>query len=82
VIEALCDVSADGARPIRIPPLGGARKDLILQLGEFGVATAVAAASRDRVAALRALARNPMIKSNEEADAIGTELLAAHARFF
>ena len=82
VIEALCDVCADGARPIRIPPLGGARKDLILQLGEFGVATAVAAASRDRVAALRALARNPMIKSNEEADAIGTELLAAHARFF
>lgn len=82
VIEALCDVSADGARPIRIAPLGGARKDLILQLGEFGVATAVAAASRDRVAALRALARNPLIKSNEEADAIGTELLAAHARFF
>ncbi|MEY3472300.1 MAG: hypothetical protein RLY63_975, partial [Chloroflexota bacterium] len=30
VIEALSDVSADGARPIRIPPLGGARKDLIL----------------------------------------------------
>ncbi len=82
VIEALSDVSADGARPIRIPPLGGARKDLILQLGEFGVATAVAASSRDRVAALRALARNPLIKSNEEADAIGTELLAAHARFF
>jgi 6-phospho-beta-glucosidase len=82
VIEALSDVSADGARPIRIPPLGGARKDLILQLGEFGVATAVAAASRDRVAALRALARNPLIKSNEEADAIGTELLAAHTRFF
>jgi len=82
VIEALCDVSAGGARPIRIAPLGGARKDLILQLGEFGVATAVAAASRDRVAALRALARNPLIKSNEEADAIGTELLAAHARFF
>ncbi len=82
VIEALSDVSADGARPIRIPPLGGARKDLVLQLGEFGVATAAAATSRDRVAALRALARNPLIKSNEEADAIGTELLAAHARFF
>jgi alpha-galactosidase/6-phospho-beta-glucosidase family protein len=42
----------------------------------------VAASSRDRVAALRALARNPLIKSNEEADAIGAELLAAHARFF
>jgi 6-phospho-beta-glucosidase len=82
VIEALSEVGAGGARPIPTAPLGGARRDLILQLGEFGVATAAAAASRDRAAALRALARNPLITSSEQAEVIGTELLAAHARFF
>ena len=82
VIEALSDVSAGGAKPIPMAPLGGARRDLILKLGEFGVATAAAASSRDRAAALRALARNPLITSYEQAEVIGSELLAAHARFF
>jgi 6-phospho-beta-glucosidase len=82
VIEALSDVSAGGAQPIPMAPLGGARRDLILKLGEFGVATAAAASSRDRAAALHALARNPLISSYEQAEVIGSELLAAHARSF
>jgi len=82
VIEALSHVGTDGARPIQMAPLGGARRELILQLGEFGVATAAAATSRDRAAALRALAHNPLVASRDQAEVIGTELLAAHARYF
>ena len=79
VIEVLSEVDATGARPIPIAPLGGARRDLILKLGAFGKATVAAALSGDRTAAIDALALNPLIPNREVAEAIGGELLAAHA---
>lgn len=79
VIEALSDVSAAGGTPIPTAPLGSTRVDLIRQLGEFGAATAAAAISQDRAAAIRALALNPLITSPAQAEEIGGELLAAHA---
>jgi 6-phospho-beta-glucosidase len=79
VIEVLSQVDAAGARPIPIAPLGGARRELIVQLGAFGKATVAAALAGDRKAAIDALALNPLIPSRDVAEVIGEELLAAHA---
>ena len=78
VVEVLCDVDSGGGRPIPMASLGGERGELIQQLGAFGMATAAAATARDRDAALRALALNPLIQESGQAERIGSELLAAH----
>jgi 6-phospho-beta-glucosidase len=78
VVEVLCGVDARGGRPIPMAPLGGERGELIQQLGAFSMATAAAATARDRDAALRALALNPLIQESGQAERIGSELLAAH----
>ena len=78
VVEVLCEVDSGGGRPIPMAPLGGKRGELIQQLGAFSMATAAAATARDRDAALRALALNPLIQESGQAERIGSELLAAH----
>ena len=79
VVEVLSEVSASGAATLPIAPLGGTRQELISKIVAFNRATIAAALSGDRRAALDALALNPVVPSREVAEAIGGELIAAHA---
>jgi 6-phospho-beta-glucosidase len=78
VVEVLCDVDQNGARPRAVAPLGPTREPLIRVLGEFTRQTASAARARDPLAAIDALALNPLISDIQSARAIGGELLKAH----
>jgi 6-phospho-beta-glucosidase len=78
VVEVLCDVDQNGAQPHAIAPLGPTREPLIRTLGEFTQQTASAARARDPLAAIDALALNPLISDVQSARAIGGELLKAH----
>jgi 6-phospho-beta-glucosidase len=78
VVEVLCDVDQTGAQPRVIAPLGPTREPLIRALGEFTQQTASAARARDPLAAIDALALNPLISDVQSARAIGGELLKAH----
>jgi 6-phospho-beta-glucosidase len=78
VVEVLCDVDQNGAQPSVVAPLGPTREPLIRALGEFTQQTASAARARDPLAAIDALARNPLISDVQSARAIGGELLKAH----
>ncbi len=78
VVEVLCTVDRDGARPIPVAPLGEPARALVERVGAFGTATALAARRGDRRAALAALALNPLLPNAGLATRIGEELLAAH----
>lgn len=78
VVEVLCDVDQNGAQPRAVAPLGPTREPLIRALGEFTHQTASAARARDPLAAIDALALNPLISDIQSARAIGGELLKAH----
>jgi 6-phospho-beta-glucosidase len=78
VVEVLCDVDQNGAQPHATAPLGPTREPLIRTLGEFTQQTASAARARDPLAAIDALALNPLISDVQSARAIGGELLKAH----
>ena len=80
VVEVLSTVSADGAKPVPIAPLGGARQELISKIIAFNRATIAAALSGDHAAAIEALALNPVVPSHDAAEKIGRELIAAHAK--
>ena len=80
VVEVLSTVSADGAKPLPIAPLGGARQELISKIIAFNQATIAAALSGDHAAAIEALALNPVVPSHDAAEKIGRELIAAHAK--
>jgi 6-phospho-beta-glucosidase len=56
VVEVLCDVDKNGARPRAVAPLGPTREPLVRALGEFTQQTASAARARDLLAAIDALA--------------------------
>ena len=79
VVEVLSTVTADGAKPIPIAPLGGARQELIMKIIAFNRATISAALSGDQAAAIEALALNPVVPNHDAAEKIGRELIAAHA---
>jgi 6-phospho-beta-glucosidase len=78
VVEVLCDVDQNGAQPRAVAPLGPTREPLIRALGEFTQQTASAARARDPLAAIDALALNPLISDVQSAREIGGELLKAH----
>jgi 6-phospho-beta-glucosidase len=78
VVEVLCDVDQNGAQPRAVAPLGPTREPLVRALGEFTQQTASAARARDPLAAIDALALNPLISDIQSARAIGGELLKAH----
>ncbi|MFC7305617.1 6-phospho-beta-glucosidase [Streptomyces monticola] len=63
IIETVCEVDADGARPLPGAPLGEAELGLMLQLKAVERATIEAALFKDRDAALRALALHPLVDS-------------------
>lgn len=78
VVEVLCDVDQNGARPRTVAPLGPTREPIIRALGEFTKQTASAARARDPLVAIDALGLNPLISDVQSARAIGGELLKAH----
>ncbi|MEU6736154.1 6-phospho-beta-glucosidase [Streptomyces physcomitrii] len=63
IIETVCEVGADGARPLPSAVLGPAELGLMLQLKAVETATVEAALFKDREAALRALALHPLVDS-------------------
>ncbi|WP_212910252.1 6-phospho-beta-glucosidase [Streptomyces sp. TS71-3] len=63
IIETVCEVGAEGARPLPAAPLGPAELGLMLQLKAVERATIDAALFKDRTAALRALALHPLVDS-------------------
>ncbi|MBL3806869.1 6-phospho-beta-glucosidase [Streptomyces sp. BRB081] len=64
VVETVCEVDGSGARPVASPtPLGEAELGLVLQLKAVERATIEAALSKDREAALRAVALHPLVDS-------------------
>ncbi|WP_255951672.1 family 4 glycosyl hydrolase [Streptomyces odontomachi] len=63
IIETVCEVGRDGARPLPVAPLGAAELGLMLQLKAVERATIDAALFKDRTAALRALALHPLVDS-------------------
>ena len=63
VVETVCEVGADGARPLPCAPLEGAELGLVLQVKAVERATIEAARDGSRRAALRALALHPLVDS-------------------
>ena len=78
VVEVLCDVDKNGARPRAVAPLGPTREPLVRALGEFTQQTASAARARDLLAAIDALALNPLVVNRTLAEEIGSSLFHAH----
>ncbi len=76
IIETVCEVDADGARPLPTAPLGAAELGLMLQLKAVERATIDAALFKDRTAALRALALHPLVDS----PAVAARILERAAR--
>ncbi|MFE7115502.1 6-phospho-beta-glucosidase [Streptomyces sp. NPDC057654] len=63
VIETVCEVGEDGARPLPCAPLREDQLGLMLQLKAVERASIEAAVYKDRDAALRALALHPLVDS-------------------
>lgn len=63
IVETVCEVDAEGARPLPTAPLGEAELGLMLQLKAVELAAVEAASSGSRRAALRALALHPLVDS-------------------
>lgn len=63
VVETVCEVAADGARPLPCAPPGEAELGLMLQVKAVERATIEAALHGSRHAALRALALHPLVDS-------------------
>ncbi|MER7395432.1 6-phospho-beta-glucosidase [Streptomyces sp. NPDC000151] len=63
IIETVCEVGADGARPLPCAPLRNDQLGLMLQLKAVERATVEAAVFKERDAALRALALHPLVDS-------------------
>ncbi|SDK61471.1 6-phospho-beta-glucosidase [Streptomyces indicus] len=70
IIETVCEVDADGARPLPCAPLGQAELGLMLTLKAVERAAIEAAVFKDRTAALRALALHPLVDSPAVAERI------------
>lgn len=70
IIETVCEVDADGARPLPVAPLGEAELGLLLQLKAVELATVEAATTGSHRAALRALALHPLVDSATVAERI------------
>ena len=77
-LVALCDVDKNGARPRAVAPLGPTREPLVRARGEFTQQTARAARARDPLAAIDALALNPLVVNRTLAEEIGSSLFHAH----
>ncbi|RLV08643.1 6-phospho-beta-glucosidase [Streptomyces griseocarneus] len=63
IVETVCEVGADGARPLACAPLSEHQLGLMFQLKAVERATIDAAVHHDRKAALRALALHPLVDS-------------------
>jgi 6-phospho-beta-glucosidase len=61
VVEVPARVDRDGAHPLPLPPLTSQQHDLVQQVKAYEELTIVAARSRDRDDAVRALAANPLV---------------------
>lgn len=70
VIETVCEVGPEGARPLPCAPLGPAEAGLMLQVKAVERATIEAARTGSRTAALRALALHPLVDSARAAERI------------
>ncbi|MDT0443976.1 family 4 glycosyl hydrolase [Streptomyces johnsoniae] len=75
IVETVCEVTAQGARPVPCLSPGAAELGLMLQVKAVERATIEAAATGSRRAALRALALHPLVDS----PAVATRILAEHA---
>ena len=75
IVETVCEVDADGARPVPCAPLGEAELGLVLQLKAVERAAVQAALTGSRAAALRALALHPLVDS----PAVASRILDAAA---
>ncbi|ONK14446.1 6-phospho-beta-glucosidase [Streptomyces sp. MP131-18] len=76
IVETVCEVTAQGARPVPCLSPGAAELGLMLQVKAVERATIEAAATGSRRAALRALALHPLVDS----PAVATRILAEHAQ--
>ncbi|MGW1073924.1 6-phospho-beta-glucosidase [Streptomyces sp. NPDC002537] len=63
IIETVCEVGADGARPLPCAPVSEHQLGLMLQLKAVERAAIDAAVRKDRRSALRALALHPLVDS-------------------
>ncbi|MEU9486694.1 6-phospho-beta-glucosidase [Streptomyces decoyicus] len=63
IVETVCEVTAQGARPLPCAPLREDQLGLMLQVKAVERATVEAATFKDRGAALRALALHPLVDS-------------------
>ncbi|GCD45889.1 6-phospho-beta-glucosidase [Streptomyces paromomycinus] len=63
IVETVCEVDADGARPLPCAPLREDQLGLMLQVKAVELATVEAAEFKDRDAALRAMALHPLVDS-------------------
>ncbi|WP_326690457.1 6-phospho-beta-glucosidase [Streptomyces sp. NBC_01795] len=63
IVETVCEVDGEGARPLAAAPLGEAELGLMLQLKAVELAAVEAATSGSHRAALRALALHPLVDS-------------------
>ncbi|MFI1183917.1 6-phospho-beta-glucosidase [Streptomyces sp. NPDC020799] len=81
IVETVCEVGADGARPLPCAPLSDDQLGLMLQLKAVERAAIDAAVRHDRTAALRALVLHPLVDSPAAAARIldrATENAKAH----
>lgn len=75
VVEVPCVVDANGARPLHVGRAPEAVRHLLVQVKEYERLTARAALSGDRVAAVQALARHPLVASAGIAERLVAALL-------
>ncbi|MFE5741626.1 family 4 glycosyl hydrolase [Streptomyces celluloflavus] len=75
IVETVCEVTAEGARPLPCAPLREDQLGLMLQIKAVERATVAAATGQDHAAALRALALHPLVDS----PAVAARILARAA---
>ncbi|WP_026328340.1 6-phospho-beta-glucosidase [Streptomyces sulphureus] len=63
IVETVCEVGADGPRPLGAATLDGAQQGLVAQVKEVELATVEAALTSSRQLALRALGLHPLVDS-------------------
>lgn len=76
IVETVCEVTSQGARPLPCAPLPEDQLGLMLQVKAVERATVEAAVYKDRDAALRALALHPLVDS----PAVAARILERAAR--
>ena len=72
-IEVTCAVNANGALPLYTGSAPGAVRDLLVQVKDYERLTVAAALTRDPESAVQALARNPLVTSQD----LARQLVAA-----